>query len=87
MISGEVDQKGSRGMEVRVAILNDNTAGPPAFKAEHGLSALVEVEGRSFLWDCGATDITVRNARAMGIDLAAIEGIGLSHGTTTTVEA
>lgn len=67
-------------MEVRVAILNDNTAGPPAFKAEHGLSALVEVEGRSFLWDCGATDITVRNARAMGIDLAAIEGIGLSHG-------
>lgn len=67
-------------MEVKVAILNDNMAGPPAFKAEHGLSVLVEVEGRSFLWDCGATDITVRNARAMGIDLGAIEGIGLSHG-------
>ena len=67
-------------MEVKVAILNDNMAGPPAFKAEHGLSVLVEVEGRSFLWDCGATDITVRNARAMGINLGAIEGIGLSHG-------
>jgi 7,8-dihydropterin-6-yl-methyl-4-(beta-D-ribofuranosyl)aminobenzene 5'-phosphate synthase len=67
-------------MEVKVAILNDNMAGPPAFKAEHGLSVLVEVEGRSFLWDCGATDITVRNARAMGMNLGSIEGIGLSHG-------
>jgi len=67
-------------MEVKVAILNDNMAGPPAFKAEHGLSVLVEVEGRTFLWDCGATDITVRNALAMGVNLATIEGIGLSHG-------
>lgn len=67
-------------MEVKVAILNDNMAGPPAFKAEHGLSVMVEVEGRSFLWDCGATDITVRNARAMWVNLTTIEGIGLSHG-------
>jgi 7,8-dihydropterin-6-yl-methyl-4-(beta-D-ribofuranosyl)aminobenzene 5'-phosphate synthase len=72
--------KGGWRMEVKVAILNDNMAGPPAFKAEHGLSVLVEVEGLSFLWDCGATDITVRNARAMGINLGTIEGIGLSHG-------
>ncbi len=72
--------KGGWRMEVKVAILNDNMAGPPAFKAEHGLSVLVEVDGRSFLWDCGATEITVRNARAMGINLGAIEGIGLSHG-------
>ena len=67
-------------MEVKVAILNDNIAGAPSFKAEHGLSVLVEVEGKSFLWDCGQSDITVRNAKAMGFDLRAIYGIGLSHG-------
>jgi len=66
-------------MEVKVAILCDNTAGL-LFKAEHGLSVLVEVEGRSFLWDCGQTDVAVSNAHAMGIDLRAVEGIGLSHG-------
>ncbi|MBU4179666.1 MAG: MBL fold metallo-hydrolase, partial [Actinobacteria bacterium] len=73
------EQKGLN-MEVKVAILDDNIAGPPIFKAEHGLSVLVEVDGRSFLWDCGQTSITIENARAMGIDLRAIEGIGISHG-------
>lgn len=67
-------------MEVKVSILNDNLAGPPTFMAEHGLSLLVEIDGRSFLWDCGSTDITIKNARRMGIDLRSIEGIGLSHG-------
>ncbi len=67
-------------MEVKVAILNDNIAGPPSFRAEHGLSVWVEVEGRPFLWDCGQTDITVRNARSLGLDLRSLQGIGLSHG-------
>ncbi len=67
-------------MEVKVAILNDNIAGPPSFKAEHGLSILIEVEGKSFLWDCGQTDVAVRNARALGINLRSIQGIGISHG-------
>lgn len=67
-------------MEVKVTILDDNIASPRVFKAEHGLSVLLEVEGRSFLWDCGQTDIAVGNARLLGIDLKSIEGIGLSHG-------
>lgn len=67
-------------MEIKVTILDDNIAGPPLFKAEHGLSVLVEVDGRGFLWDCGQTDIAVQNARALGIDLRSLEGIGISHG-------
>lgn len=67
-------------MEVKVTILDDNIAGAPVFKAEHGLATLVEVDGRSFLWDCGQTDIAVSNARLLGIDLRSIEGIGISHG-------
>jgi 7,8-dihydropterin-6-yl-methyl-4-(beta-D-ribofuranosyl)aminobenzene 5'-phosphate synthase len=66
-------------MDVRVAILCDNTAGLMT-KAEHGLSVFLEVDGRSFLWDCGQTDVAVYNANLLGIDLRSVEGIGLSHG-------
>ncbi len=67
-------------MEIKVAILDDNITGPPFFKAEHGLSVLLEVDGRRFLWDCGLSDLAVYNARLLGIDLRTIEGIGISHG-------
>jgi 7,8-dihydropterin-6-yl-methyl-4-(beta-D-ribofuranosyl)aminobenzene 5'-phosphate synthase len=67
-------------MEVKVAILCDNLAGPLSFKAEHGLAVLVEVEGRNFLWDCGQSDVALHNALAMGLDLRKLEGIGISHG-------
>ncbi len=66
-------------MDVKVAVLCDNTAGLFC-KAEHGLAVLLEVDGRSFLWDCGQTDVAVYNAQVMGIDLRGVEGIGLSHG-------
>jgi 7,8-dihydropterin-6-yl-methyl-4-(beta-D-ribofuranosyl)aminobenzene 5'-phosphate synthase len=67
-------------MEVKIAILTDNITGPPYFKAEHGLSCFLEVDGRRFLWDCGLTDVALGNASILGIDLRTIEGIGLSHG-------
>ena len=67
-------------MDVKVAVLDDNVAGVPPFRAEHGLAVWLEVDGRSFLWDCGQTDLAVFNARALGIDLRLTEGIGISHG-------
>ena len=67
-------------MEVKVTILCDNLAGPISFKGEHGLSALLEVEGKSFLWDCGQSDVAVHNAMLCGADLRRVEGIGISHG-------
>lgn len=63
-----------------MTVLCDNTAGPLSFKGEHGLAVLVEVEGRSFLWDCGQSDVAVHNAVLRGIDLRKLEGIGISHG-------
>ncbi len=67
-------------MDVKVTILCDNLAGPLSFKGEHGLAVLVEVEGKSFLWDCGQSDVAVHNAKLLGIDLRNLEGIGISHG-------
>lgn len=67
-------------MQVKVIILCDNIAGPLFFKGEHGQSMLLDVDGRTFLWDCGLTDIALRNGRLLGVDFKALEGIGLSHG-------
>ncbi|MBU1669633.1 MAG: MBL fold metallo-hydrolase [Actinobacteria bacterium] len=67
-------------MEVKVTILCDNLAGPVSFKGEHGLAVLVEVEGKSFLWDCGQSDVAVHNAKISGLDLRKFDGIGISHG-------
>ena len=67
-------------MEVKIAVLVDNISGLPPLRAEHGLAMWLEVDGRSFLWDVGQSDIAVHNARILGLDLRAVEGIGLSHG-------
>jgi len=65
---------------VKIAVLADNTAGPPTFEAEHGLSLLVEVEGRKYLLDAGQGETAVRNADRMGLDLRSVEAIVISHG-------
>jgi 7,8-dihydropterin-6-yl-methyl-4-(beta-D-ribofuranosyl)aminobenzene 5'-phosphate synthase len=67
-------------MDAKIAVLVDNITGLPPFRAEHGLSVWLEVDGRSFLWDVGQSDLAVYNANILGIDLRAVEGIGLSHG-------
>ena len=47
---------------------------------EWGFAALVDVDGRRILFDTGANDDTVlRNLKAMGLDLADVEVVVLSH--------
>jgi len=41
---------------------------------------LIEAEGKKILFDAGQTDLVVRNALAMGIDLSNLDSIVLSHG-------
>ena len=51
--------------------------------AEHGFSALVDLRdaGMRILWDAGVTRIALlENAERMGIDLATVDKIALSHG-------
>jgi 7,8-dihydropterin-6-yl-methyl-4-(beta-D-ribofuranosyl)aminobenzene 5'-phosphate synthase len=67
-------------LQVKVIILCDNIAGPLFFKGEHGQSMLLDIDGRTFLWDCGLTDVAVHNGRLLGVDFKALQGIGLSHG-------
>ncbi len=47
---------------------------------EWGFSALVEVDGRRFLFDTGANpDLVLHNAKALKIDLSSVEDVILSH--------
>jgi len=47
---------------------------------EWGYSALVEVDGRKILFDTGAhPDVVLRNAAEIGIDLATVDTVILSH--------
>lgn len=67
-------------MGVRLTTLTENTAGQTSLLAEHGLSILVEVDGRRLLVDTGQTHTAVHNARALGVDLRGLDAIFLSHG-------
>ncbi len=47
---------------------------------EHGLSLWIERGGRAVLFDTGAGDAFLKNARLLGIDLSRAEAVVVSHG-------
>jgi 7,8-dihydropterin-6-yl-methyl-4-(beta-D-ribofuranosyl)aminobenzene 5'-phosphate synthase len=67
---------------VRVTVLSTMLAGDPGRGdiGEWGFAALVEVDGRRLLFDTGARPETVlENARSLGIDLADVTELVISH--------
>ncbi|MFC1946033.1 MBL fold metallo-hydrolase [Chloroflexota bacterium] len=66
-------------MDIQITTLSENTASS-GYIAEWGLSVLVEADGLRILVDTGRSFTMVYNAQLMGIDLATIHGIMLSHG-------
>ncbi|MDO9585261.1 MAG: MBL fold metallo-hydrolase [Syntrophales bacterium] len=68
-------------MDIKITTLSENTANF-GFLAEWGLSILVEVDGLRILMDTGMSFSATHNAQLMGIDLATIDRIVLSHGHT-----
>jgi 7,8-dihydropterin-6-yl-methyl-4-(beta-D-ribofuranosyl)aminobenzene 5'-phosphate synthase len=67
-------------MTLRITTLNDNTLGMGSFLGEWGLSLLVETDAIKILLDAGMNDAAVHNAGTLGIDLAQVDKIVLSHG-------
>ncbi|MDD5748760.1 MAG: MBL fold metallo-hydrolase [Actinomycetota bacterium] len=66
-------------MQIRIRILCENQASG-AFKGEHGFSALIEMGGKSLVFDSGQSDTILQNALISGVNLREIDGIALSHG-------
>lgn len=65
---------------IKIKTLLENRISQNRFlKAQHGLSFLVEYEDTTILFDCGATEAALYNARKMNVDLAKIDAVLLSH--------
>ncbi|MFW5754157.1 MAG: MBL fold metallo-hydrolase [Marinilabiliaceae bacterium] len=65
---------------MEITTLVENLTYLQGTKGEHGLSFLIEVGGERILFDTGQSDLLTRNARALGVDLAAIDAVVISHG-------
>jgi len=65
---------------MKIIVLTENCAGP-GFLAEHGLCYLIEHEGEKILFDSGHTDVFIKNANKLGIDIQKeVDTVVLSHG-------
>lgn len=66
--------------KLKITILTENIAGGK-FLAEHGLSYLIEINGEQILFDAGHSDIFLKNAKMLGINIHQnIKKVVLSHG-------
>jgi 7,8-dihydropterin-6-yl-methyl-4-(beta-D-ribofuranosyl)aminobenzene 5'-phosphate synthase len=64
---------------MKISVLTENNAGQLT-AAEHGLSYLIETDGKRILFDTGQSDLFLRNAAIIGVSLKEIDLIILSHG-------
>ena len=65
---------------MKLTVLTDNnTYIDRYYLGEPAVAYYIEAEGQSFLFDTGYSDVYLKNAQAMGIDLAKVEAIILSH--------
>lgn len=65
---------------MRIVTLIENLVYKQGLVAEHGLSVYIETNGFRLLFDTGQTGLFAQNAQKMGIDLARIDALVLSHG-------
>ena len=64
---------------MKVTVLSDNTS-KSGLATEHGLSLYIETNKHRILFDFGASDLFVKNAERLGIDLGLVDIAFLSHG-------
>lgn len=65
---------------MKITALIENTTAHKGCLAEHGLSLLIEANGRVALFDAGQSGGAFVNAARLGIDLASVDAAILSHG-------
>ena len=61
-------------------VLSDNRSSNSQLSTEHGLSIFLETERHRILLDTGASDVFIRNADLLGIDLCTVDYVFISHG-------
>lgn len=64
---------------MKLTVLSENKA-KPGFEKEHGLSYLLEIDNEQILFDTGSSDLFLKNAEKIGINLKLVNKVVLSHG-------
>jgi 7,8-dihydropterin-6-yl-methyl-4-(beta-D-ribofuranosyl)aminobenzene 5'-phosphate synthase len=73
--------KGQTIMKVKVLVENSVAkTNPQSVTPKHGLSLYIEYDDKRILFDVGPSDLFIKNANKMGIDLSKVEYVFLSHG-------
>ena len=65
---------------MRIINLVENELGETDCEAVHGLSFYVETDNHKLPFDASPSDLVIRNAQKLGVDLTAIDTVILSHG-------
>ena len=65
---------------MRIINLAENTEGAAGCGFEHGLCFYIETEHHKLLMDTGQSDLFIRNAEKLGVDLTKVDTVVLSHG-------
>lgn len=65
---------------MKIIVLSDNRSISSELETEHGLSIYLETAIYKCLLDTGASDLFIRNAEKLNIDLSAVDYVFISHG-------
>ncbi|MCR5494108.1 MAG: MBL fold metallo-hydrolase [Treponema sp.] len=65
---------------MKIQNIVENEAGASACQAAHGLSFYIETKKHKILFDTSPSDLVLKNADFLGIDLTKIDTVILSHG-------
>jgi len=75
-----MEKKEMRVTDYKIVTLTENLVYGRGLQAEHGLSLYIQTPTHKLLFDTGATDVFIHNARIMHIDLSGVDYLILSHG-------
>ena len=65
---------------IKFQFLSENKTDNPGYMAEHGLSIYIETGGMKILFDTGASDLFLKNAKLMKVDISQVDACIISHG-------
>lgn len=67
-------------MNYKITTLTDNVVYGRKLQAEHGLSISIQTDQHHILFDTGQSDLFIRNAEQLHVDLSTVDYLILSHG-------
>lgn len=65
---------------MKITTLVENTSVSSEYGSMHGLSFYIETEKHRLLFDLGDSDLFLRNAEKLGVDIASVDTVVISHG-------